>query len=60
MQSHLVRLESGVIGTLVTSLKPRELLGRLVMCQFDRDGDLVKESGRVAHVYEQLNLELEK
>ena len=53
---HQVRLESGTIGEVCTTLKARELLGRLVMCQFDRDGELVKESGRVAHVYEQLEL----
>lgn len=58
MTNYLVRLESGVIGTVVTSLKSRELLGRLVMCQFDRDGEIVKESGRVAHVYEQGELDL--
>ena len=58
MQSHIVRLSSGVIGVVVTSLKPKELLGRVAMVTYELDGETVKQSGVVAHVYTQGELEL--
>ena len=53
MNSHHVRLSSGVIGVVVTSLKPKELLNRVAMVTYELDGETVKQSGIVAHVYVQ-------
>jgi len=53
-----VRLSSGVIGVVVTSLKPKELLGRVAMVTYELYGDTVKQSGIVVHVYLQGELEL--
>ena len=58
MNSHNVRLSSGVIGVVVTSLKPKELLGRFAMVTYELDGETVKQSGIVAHIFEQGELEL--
>ena len=58
MQSHTVRLKSGVIGIVVTSLKPKELLGRYAMASVEIDGETRQVYGVVDHVYvqEELNL----
>jgi len=58
MQSHNVRLKSGVIGIVVTSLKPKELVGRYAMASVEIDGETRKVRGVVEHVYvqEELNL----
>ena len=58
MQSHTVRLEGGVIGIVVTSLKPKELLGRYAMASVDIGGETRQVYGVVEHVYvqEELNL----
>ena len=58
MQSHTVRLKSGVIGIVVTSLKPKELLGRCAMASVEIDGEKRNVYGVVEHVYmqEELNL----
>ena len=59
MNSHHVRLSSGVIGVVVTSLKPKELLGRFAMAITVVDGKTIKRYGVVSHIYEQHELELE-
>ena len=59
MNSHHVRLSSGVIGVCVTSLKPKELLGRFAMAITVVDGKTIKRYGVVNHIYEQHELELE-
>ena len=56
--THQVRLESGTIGDVVTTLKANELEGRLAMAMTTIDGETVKQSGIVSHVYEQGELEL--
>ena len=58
MQSHNVRLESGVIGVCVTSLKPKELTGRYAMANVEIDGDTRQVRGVVEHVYVQTELGL--
>ena len=58
MQSHTVRLESGVIGIVVTSLKPKELLGRYAMASVEIDGETRQVRGVVEHVYVQTELDL--
>ena len=45
MKSHHVRLSSGVIGVVVTSLKPKELLGRFAMAITVVDGKTIKRYG---------------
>ena len=59
MQSYSVRLTSGVIGVVVTSLKPKELMGRFAMAITVVDGKTIKRYGVVSHIYEQHELELE-
>ena len=58
MQSHTVRLKSGVIGIVVTSLKPKELLGRYAMASVEIDGEARQVYGVVEHVYVQTELDL--
>ena len=59
MNSHHVRLSSGVIGVVVTSLKPKELLNRVAMVTYELDGEIVKQYGIVSYIYEQHESELE-
>ncbi len=59
MQSHNVRLSSGVIGVVVTSLKPKELLGRFAMAITVVDGKTIKRYGIVQYIYEQHESEIE-
>ncbi|MGL4517344.1 MAG: hypothetical protein ACRCUH_11725 [Shewanella sp.] len=54
--THQVKMQSGVIGDITTSLKAKELVGKFAMCLYTSDGELVKEYGTVSHVYEQLEL----
>ena len=56
--THQVRLESGTIGDVVTTLKASELEGRLAMAMTTIDGEIVKQYGIVSHVYVQHELEL--
>ena len=58
MRSHTVRLEGGVIGIVVTSLKHKELLGRYAMASVEIDGETRQVRGVVEHVYVQEELEL--
>ena len=55
---HQVRLESGTTGDVVTTLKASELVNRVAMVTYELDGETVKQSGIVAHVYTQGELEL--
>ena len=59
MNSHHVRLTSGVIGVVVTSLKPKELMGRFAMAITIVDGRTIKRYGVVNHIYEQHESEIE-
>jgi len=54
--THQVRLQSGEIGSVAITLKPREIVGRYVMLSFEVDGEVMRKYGIVAHVYEQLEL----
>ena len=56
--THQVRLESGTIGDVTTTLKASELEGRVAMATYELNGETVKQSGIVAHVYLQGELEL--
>ena len=56
--THQVRLESGTIGDVTTTLKASELKGRVAMVTYELDGETVKQSGIVAHVFTQGELEL--
>ena len=58
MQSHTVRLKIGVIGIVVTSLKPKELLVRYAMASVEIDGETRQVRGVVEHVYVQTELDL--
>ena len=58
MQSHTVRLKSGVIGVCVTSLKTKEMLGRYAMESVEIDGETRQVYGVVEHVYKQEELNL--
>lgn len=56
--THQVRLTCGTIGDVAIRLKPRELIGRLVLVTVKLEhGDILKR-GYVAHVYEQGKLDL--
>ena len=56
--THQVRLENGTIGDVTTTLKASELTGRVAMVTYELDGETVKQSGIVAHVFTQGELEL--
>ena len=56
--THQVRLENGTIGDVTTTLKAPELTGRVAMVTYELDGETVKQSGIVAHVFTQGELEL--
>lgn len=58
MKTHQVRLQSGVIGELSTTLKPRELLGRPVLIKAEIGEETVSVAGIVVHVFEQGQLAL--
>lgn len=52
MTTHQCRLDSGEIGEVSTTLKPRELIGRYVMLSFEVDGEIIRKHGYVVEVIE--------
>lgn len=58
MTTHQCRLDSGEIGEVSTTLKPRELIGRYVMLSFEVEGEILRKYGTCVHVYIQEELDL--
>ena len=54
--THQVRMQSGVVGDVTTTLKAHELVGKFAMCLSTSDGEILKAYGVVLHIFEQLEL----